>query len=261
MDASAATFSPFYTFQNMSLIVLMLLACWLSCDCDWCPLAYVKIHFLGGKKFWIFLDYAWFSWERTCPRKSCTPKPILSVDIPVNPWFSCFNILPIWQGSADSNYSQPSSDLSLDEEKETLRRERERQALSQLEKARVRWNWISKTLLIFCLQLKPVAFAVRTNVSYDGSADDDSPVHGTAISFDMRDFLHIKVLSTDGSSVLIYANFRRNMTTTGGSGDWLKKAVTWASSLRPWSWRRCASSKRLHATPSSTPPRHHPLPT
>lgn len=43
----------------------------------------------------------------------------------------------LFQGSADSNYSQPSSDLSLDEEKETLRREKERQALNQLDKARV----------------------------------------------------------------------------------------------------------------------------
>ncbi|XP_059352484.1 voltage-dependent L-type calcium channel subunit beta-1-like isoform X4 [Daphnia carinata] len=80
------------------------------------------------------------------------------------------------RGSADSNYSQPSSDLSLDDEREALRRETERLALAQLDKART----------------KPVAFAVRTNVSYDGTIDDDSPVHGSAVSFNVRDFLHIK---------------------------------------------------------------------
>lgn len=30
-------------------------------------------------------------------------------------------------------------------------------------------------------------------MAYDGTVDDDSPVHGSAISFNVREFLHIKV--------------------------------------------------------------------
>lgn len=79
------------------------------------------------------------------------------------------------QGSGESSYSQRSSDLSLDEEREHFRRDTERQALVQLEKGRS----------------KPVAFAVKTNVAFDGSLDDDSPVHGAAVSFGMGDYLHV----------------------------------------------------------------------
>ncbi|XP_059087276.1 voltage-dependent L-type calcium channel subunit beta-2-like [Tigriopus californicus] len=79
------------------------------------------------------------------------------------------------QGSGESSYSQRSSDLSLDEEREHFRRDTERQALLQLEKART----------------KPVAFAVKTNVAFDGTIDDDSPVQGSAVSFNMHDYLHV----------------------------------------------------------------------
>lgn len=101
--------------------------------------------------------------------------------------------------------------MSLEEDPEALRKEADRQALATLEKAKVRDQqlYLRRSgltavtvvfwLMLVCyspLQTKPVAFAVRTNVGYNPGPSDDVPVQGMAISFEAKDFLHIKEVQT-----------------------------------------------------------------
>lgn len=87
------------------------------------------------------------------------------------------------QASAESYASRHSaSDISIEEggggggTATDQKLESEQTALAKLEKAKT----------------QAVAFTVRTNISFNGTTADDSPVSGAAISFDVKDFLHIK---------------------------------------------------------------------
>ncbi|VDP13723.1 unnamed protein product, partial [Soboliphyme baturini] len=76
-------------------------------------------------------------------------------------------------GSSESAASETRSK----EYKEVSRRETEEQARAQIENAKY----------------QPVAFAVRTNAAFDGLVDDDAPLLGKAVSFEVKEFLHIKL--------------------------------------------------------------------
>lgn len=57
--------------------------------------------------------------------------------------------------------------------------------------------------LFVCFQYKPVAFAVRCNFSYTPADDDNVPVPGQAVTFDARDFLHVKEVWRDTLNVFV----------------------------------------------------------
>ena len=101
-----------------------------------------------------------------------------------------------FQGSAESNYSQQSSE-SLDGD--TAEREREPTTASAtgLSSTKPRDQTRSATDALERCKTKPVAFAVRTNIEYTPSPDDLCPIAKGAIAFPAKEFLHIKDVRID----------------------------------------------------------------
>ena len=57
----------------------------------------------------------------------------------------------------------------------------------------------------FPTQNKAIAFAIKTNVQYISSQEDDPPVPSYAVSFQARDFIHIKEVCVDAVVCVVAA--------------------------------------------------------
>jgi len=111
----------------------------------------------------------WFGVKKAKEASAPTSAPI---DVYRREVLTTVNPAYIWGDDLDSRKTSGTSSEYGEDELEQMRV----QAMEQVAAARH----------------KPVAFAMRANYGYNGAEDDDSPIHGMALSFEPKDFLHIK---------------------------------------------------------------------
>ncbi|CAF0798631.1 unnamed protein product [Rotaria sordida] len=95
------------------------------------------------------------------------------------------------QGSAESNYSQQSSE-SFDGDSSDVTKTAATTTNSLSPPTKLRDQTRSANEALERCKTKPVAFAVRTNIDYVPSPDDLCPIAKAAITFKTKEFLHIK---------------------------------------------------------------------